>query len=140
MEHKRSEGVTYNTLRRYESMNRYYVTPTLGGVPIASLRALHVKDALRAWRSGGRNDRKKDGGLSDRTIHHCFTFLSAVMAEAVRDGKARANPCAAGHAGCCSSSPASCPNARGSQASSESGTMTESGLSAPQAAGLQPWR
>lgn len=95
MDDKRTEGLAYNTLRRYESMNRFYITPALGAIPIAKLRPAHVKDALRIWRTGKRNDRKKTGGLSGRTVHHCFSFLWAVMAEAVRDEKARSNPCAA---------------------------------------------
>ncbi len=91
LEQKRNEGLASRTLARYESAVKLHIIPTLGAVPLAKVKPLHVRQAMATWRSS-RKDRKS-GALTDRTIHHLFTLLAAQFADAQRDDLVRKNPC-----------------------------------------------
>lgn len=75
-----------------KSIARDFLIPLLGAIPIVKLAVVDVKKALNEGRDAPRKDRKK-GKLSDRTIHHVFSTLKSVLANAVRDEAVKRNVC-----------------------------------------------
>ncbi|MFY9780842.1 MAG: tyrosine-type recombinase/integrase [Candidatus Baltobacteraceae bacterium] len=69
----------------YRAHVEQHIVPAVGAVRLEALRPAHVEQALAAWISGGRADRRKDRAhLSRRTVAHIFSTLRAVCAWGVR--------------------------------------------------------
>lgn len=88
----RESSIGRETLARYKSITNDYLIPSFGSVPLKKLTPLHVEDALAAWRTAKRKDRKA-GKLSQRTVHHIFSTLKNALKQAVRWNLITRNPC-----------------------------------------------
>ena len=63
------------TFERYQELVRLHAAPTLGAIPLAKLRAIHIERAYQAAR---------DKGLSERTVLHLHRALFTALRDAVR--------------------------------------------------------
>ena len=70
------------TWQRYESIVRMYLIPTLGGVALQRLSAMHLNRAYSEWRSAG---------LTGQTVLHFHRLTHRVLASALREGRIRQN-------------------------------------------------
>jgi integrase len=90
----RKPNIGAKTYNRYEGIVRDYIKPTLGEVRLRKLTPLHIEDALTKWRSAVPKKRKA-GTLKPRSIHHVFSTLKAMLAQAKRWNLMSRNPCEA---------------------------------------------
>lgn len=76
-------GIERKTLAEYRRYLTRDITPTLGQVPLASLR----RSDISAW-----VNQLRDAGASGKTIQNKMGFLSGCLNAAVREGHLTANP------------------------------------------------
>lgn len=88
----RKGSVGAKTFTRYEGIVRDYIKPAFGDIQLRKLTPLHIEDALAKWRNALPVGRKI-GRLKQRTVHHIFSTLKAVLAQAQRWNLAVRNPC-----------------------------------------------
>ena len=72
------------TQMAYRSVIRSYISPTLGAVPLASLRQQHVQDTYATLLSRG---------LSAQTVLHTHRVLHKALSSAVKEGIVARNVC-----------------------------------------------
>lgn len=72
------------TYRRYEGLIRVHVTPVIGNLPLAKLRAPHIQAV---------HQHVLDAGCSNRTALHAHRVLHTAFAHAVRWQLLSRNPC-----------------------------------------------
>lgn len=84
--------VAPTTLQRYRELCDQ-INTVLGPLPLKKLGRIHVKDALKKWRNTPRGG-KRQGTLSQRTVHHLFATLRSALYAAQHDGLIAVNPCA----------------------------------------------
>ncbi|OBI46983.1 tyrosine-type recombinase/integrase [Mycobacterium colombiense] len=70
------------TREHYEKLLEHHIVPQFGSLPIASITA----DDVKSWHAALLPDRPTMRA-------HCYGLLRTIMGDAVRDGKATANPC-----------------------------------------------
>jgi len=70
------------TRQHYDRLLEDHITPTFGGLPIASITA----DDVRAWHA-------KLGTKTPTLRAHAYGLLRTIMGTALSDGKIKANPC-----------------------------------------------
>ena len=68
-------NVAPNTKRRYAELLRLHVVPTLGGLPLAKLRPLHIQQCYASVLAKG---------LSSRTALHCHRVLREALQHALK--------------------------------------------------------
>lgn len=83
--------VGIKTLRRYESITRIYLIPSLGHLRAESLSPSQIESALSSWINGPRNDRES-GKLSPRTVKHLLDTLRTICRWAVKMRVLTRNP------------------------------------------------
>jgi integrase len=71
------------TRYRYESLLRVHILPTLGDLPLATVRPLDVQSFVSTMRNQG---------LSATTVRHAYVLLAGVLKTAQRDGRIGRNP------------------------------------------------
>lgn len=79
MEHR---DLKVRTRQHYEKLLEKHILPRFGSLPIASITA----DDVKAWHATLLTNRPT-------MRSHCYGLLRTIMGDAVRDGKANANPC-----------------------------------------------
>lgn len=77
-------GIQRDTIGKYRAYLKNDVGPAVGDVPLAHLS----RDDVAAW-----INQMEDDDASGKTIANKVGFLSAVMKQAVREGKIPGNPC-----------------------------------------------
>jgi integrase len=82
-------GVAVKTLNRYRGLAKYQIIPALGHIPLADLRAEHVRaawDVLAQQPARARTGQPIAGStLSDATLRQAQTVLRKAVADAVFD-------------------------------------------------------
>ena len=81
------------TLRRYGSVVRNHLSPTLGHLALAELRPDHIVSAHHRWRTNGRVD--GTGGLAPHSVLYNHRVLHEALTRAVRWRLLAVNPAAA---------------------------------------------
>ena len=85
--------VSPKTHERYEQLCRKNIAPLLGAVLLSKLKPAQISEAYAKALASGR--RKRNGGLSPRTVHHMHVILKGAMARAVKWEMLVRNPAAA---------------------------------------------
>jgi len=75
----------------YAEKARKNINPLLGSTVLTRLRAEQISQAYARALASGRRDGK--GGLSPRTVHHMHRILKQALAQAVKWGLLKHNPC-----------------------------------------------
>jgi integrase len=83
--------VAPRTHERYGEIVRTYLVPALGTTLLTKMQAMMISAAYAGMLSGGR--RRRNGGLSPRSVHHCHRILSQALQQAVRWRMISRNPC-----------------------------------------------
>ena len=74
--------VSPKTHERYEQVCRKNIAPLLGAVLLPTLKPTQISEAYAKALASGR--RKREGGLSPRTVHHMHVILKGALAQAVK--------------------------------------------------------
>jgi integrase len=74
--------VSPKTHERYEQVCRKNITPLLGAILLPKLKPMQISEAYTKALASGR--RKREGGLSPRTVHHMHVILKGALARAVK--------------------------------------------------------
>jgi integrase len=88
----RGARVERSTYDRYESIVNQDVRPVLGHLRLSHVTPPLVEEAIARWRGAPRRDRK-GGQRSERTVHHIYSVLRAVLNSGVRWEMLPRNPC-----------------------------------------------
>ncbi len=78
----RKPNLSARTYDRYDGICRDYLLPAFADLQIRKLTPLHVEDAIARWRTAKAKNRP--GMLGPRTVHHIFTTLKTILAQAIR--------------------------------------------------------
>jgi integrase len=65
-----------------ESLIRNHIDPTIGPIPLAKLKPLHIQRMLADKLSGGRAD-GRNGGMSESSVNHIYRVLHRALSQAV---------------------------------------------------------
>jgi integrase len=88
---KTSAELATKTIERYEGILRDHILPHFGQIVLSSIAASHIRNALGAWKTGKRHDRKT-GTLSEKSVHDHFALLRQLLGDAVRERLLPDNP------------------------------------------------
>jgi integrase len=89
---RRRDELRESTYRRYQSLLRVHVLPTLGAMPLAKLTPAHLR-SLYAARMAAPVRGKPSMRASSSTIQRVATLLHQVLASAMEEGLVRRNIC-----------------------------------------------
>lgn len=79
----RAAALAPRTIESYRGQLRLHIAPTIGALKLTALRPEHIANMLLSLRAAGQS----------RTAQLCFIILRAALADAVRSGRLRRNPC-----------------------------------------------
>lgn len=81
-----------NTKERYKSLLNLYILPALGHLKLEQIEPKHLVKFYNMLQEDGIRHDNKPGGLSARTITHCYKLLSAILETAIQWQYLTVNP------------------------------------------------
>ncbi len=85
----RNNAVEATTIHRYRSLSSNLITPHVGKLALAKLRAAHLSDWMETIRAGGGH---KGKALSAKTVRHAVILLNGALKWAISMQLAATNP------------------------------------------------